>query len=524
MRFILDFVTQTAGLKNAQDLAQLLGEDLGDAEDAGKQMATALHAAAEKAQKDLKDTTAIADKLANALGPELTAKVNVDEIAGKFHRAGLTIDDVEGNIDSFRTSLSQMADTADTVKSRLGDVEGGVRKVGDETDRSRSVMANYLGNAAQEIPGLTGAFGPLNVAVGQFAEYAAEGGISLGGIASTIGPMAGVGAGIWYINNQLDLMKKKDAFHTDKVKAYETAISKGGDAAKNLADHIRELGKVEATTWGNAANPFADATQDVTDKLIKAGLTVDQYAQLVAGGTDKIRDWVQAQHDAGNSIDPGVIDALAQDTQDYADAAKNAAANTKFFGEKADTSSRQIDQLAGATGRWQKAWDNLDSSLKKEDAFANLTLSLSSLQGELADIAEQERTGAITHEEATAKTVIAINSRKEAADDYIQTILRMPAAMATQVNLLIDQGQYAQAKDLLATFQAMEKYSTTGSDGTTWEFGGHGGFTGGAGASQPSSTSSPQTVEAHTTVLLQFGHDAIQAITAVQQAQLKGTR
>ena len=521
LRFILDFVTQTAGLKSAQELAELLGEDLGNAEDAGKQMAAALKVAADKAQKDLKETTAIADKLAQALGPELTAKVNVDEIATKFHHVGMTVEDVDANIDSFRSSLSRMADTADTVKSRMGDVDQAVQRVGDTTDRSRGVMANYVGNAAQEIPGLTGAFGPLNTAIGQFAEYATEGGISLAGMASTIGPMAALGASIWYATNQLELMAKKDAFHTDRVKAYEEQIRKSGNSAKALADHIREVGKVEASTWGNNANPFADATTDVTERLLKAGLSVDQYAQLVSGGVETTKRWIAAQRDAGNSIDPAVLDSLTQDVQDYADAQDRATASAEFFGDNAAGSAHKLDQLAAATERQNKAWDDMNSRMEKDDAFAQLTIDLLGLQGQLDDIAKQEADGAISHEEAMARRVLAIDGVRGSTDSYMQTLLKLPPDMATKVNILIDNGEFQKALDLLRTYQELDRYradarnSAPTPDRPT--------VSPGNGLPMTGYGATP-VVEVHSTTNLSVGHNFIGAITTLQRQAAKGAR
>lgn len=265
LRFILDFVAQTAGLKNAQELAEQLGDELGDAEDAGKQMAAALKAAADKATQELEETVALADKLGEALGPELTARVNVDEIAGKMRAVGMTTADVEANIDSFKSSLSQMADTADQAKARMGDVEGAVRKVGDETDNSRSVMANFTGNAMQEIPLVGGAFGPLNMAIGQFAEYAAEGNIKLKNLLAT---GAGIGAVAFLMSQFADRSEraaKAKAFDEDEVKAYGSALKGAGSTLDGVLDKLRS-GESIMLNWGEVGGQ-----KDITGQLVALG-------------------------------------------------------------------------------------------------------------------------------------------------------------------------------------------------------------------------------------------------------------
>lgn len=422
LKFILDFVAKTAGLSDAAGLAGKLGDELDDAGGAGKQMAAALKAAADKAQQELDDTIALADELGRALGPELTARVNVDEIAGKMQAAGVSIEDVKANADDFRTSLEKMADTADQAKGRMGDLDTSVQRVGDTADRSSSVMANFAGNAAQEIPGLTGAFAPLNMAIGQFVEYGAEGNINLKGLAAQAGPMAGIGAAIWYANNQLEIMKKKDAFHTERVKGYEGAIKKSGDAVQNLADHLRDVGKIEATTWGNNANPFADATVDITQKVADAGLTVEQYSQLLVDGKDAIRAWADAQIAAGNDVPGDLFITMMQDAKDYASAQDRAAESARFFGvdlgtlaEQAEKADRKQRTLNDALVGFSHQWDILNDKINADDTFA-------------AAIA------------AIHDTEAAVNDQKRAVNEYLQEVLRLPASVGTKFDALIDDG------------------------------------------------------------------------------------
>ena len=520
LRFILDFVAQTAGLKNAQELAEQLGTELTDAEDAGKQMAAALKAAADKADRELAETVALADKLGQALGPELTARVNVDEIASKMRQVGMTTADVEANIDDFRSSLTQMANTADQAKARMGDLDDGVRRVGDSTDRSRSVMANFTGNAMQELPMLSGAFGPLNMAIGQFAEYGAEGNISLKNMAAQAGPMAGIGAAIWYANNQLEIMKKKDAFHAERVKAYREAIEKSGDAVGNLADHLREVGKIEASTWGNNANPFADATVDITEKLTKAGFTVDQYAQLVEGGTEKIRAWVEAQKAVGNEVDGDLMLQIGRDAEDYAKAAQLAAENTKFFAStlKADLYGATEDVSSGFD-RAGRAYDRFMAKFEKEDAVATAVLALGELKDKLADIQEKLKTGEITYDEALAEATLAFNGTTTSAADAAKALGFFSDAIAEKFEILIEQGDMDAALAKLLQLQRIAALMRS----EDW-FSNGDGPTATPGGTRVQTVDGERPVVVESTIELVVGGQMVQSITATQEAQRRGSR
>jgi len=514
LRFILDFVAQTAGLKNAQELAEQLGTELTDAEDAGKQMAAALKLAADKADRELAETVALADKLGQALGPELTARVNVDEIAGKMRQVGMTTADVEANIDDFRSSLTQMANTADQAKARMGDLDDGVRRVGDSTDRSRSVMANFTGNAMQELPMLSEAFGPLNMAIGQFAEYGAEGNISLKNMAAQAGPMAGIGAAIWYANNQLELMKKKDAFRAERVKAYTEVVDDAGDAAANLATKLRELGKIESTTSMNAGNPFAKATIDVTKALDQAGLSVEQYAELVVGGADAVRAWIDAQQAAGNEIPTELYKALGDDIEDYDKAQSNAAVNARFFGGEVATAADKAKRHIADLGR---EWDKFTGKFDQEDALANAVLAVEGLDDALADIAERLKSGEISEAEAWAESVLAVNSVKGALHDVEAQLGVTSTKFAEGIDVLIDTGQIDEAYAKLLALQALiEANNAPGARQGEAARNGRDPWT------PPTATDRP--IEVTVTSQLVVNDRTVQEFTATQEAQKRGSR
>jgi tetratricopeptide (TPR) repeat protein len=107
-----------------------------------------------------------------------TAQGDLDSIAAKAKE----VDSIDPRIDV----------TADTggAEGGLHRVEGGLKQVSHEGDQSKSVLANMAGNTAQDLGELGGVVGSLGVGIGQLAEYATEGNISLNALSSIAGPAA----------------------------------------------------------------------------------------------------------------------------------------------------------------------------------------------------------------------------------------------------------------------------------------------------------------------------------------------
>jgi len=460
MKFVLDFAAKTAGLRDATAMADELGDELNADVTAGKAMAAALKAAADTAERALADTVEIADKLGDALGTEMRQAIGqskIDEMAVKFQQAGLQASDLDGNLDSITDSIKRMDAASGSAKGRLGEVGQAMNRVGGETERSRSVMANFAGNAAQELPGMTGAFGPLNMAIGQFAEYATEGNISLKNMAASAGPMLGVGAAIVYANKQFDLMKKKDAFNTDRVKAFEEIIRDGTDAVGDLAEHLRKLGKIETDTSMNALNPMADATRDVTDELMRAGLTVEDYARLVTGSREDVKAWGDAMRESGadGRLMADVLMVLATDHERYAEAAENARKSAKFFAEDMAPNERAARDFEQSLKDTEKAYLSLTGALDSEQALVDVEQDLLNLTDALADIDQQFANGEITQQEWRLATRDAILGAQSSVADYAEEIAKLPPEVTTKLLADVEAGNIQQVIALLEKYRRL---------------------------------------------------------------------
>ena len=212
---------------------------------------------------------------------EASGRTVEDEVQ-RFQKLGLTLDDIKMDSDKLATGMKDLDDAARQSSGAVGD---GFRKVAEAGDQSRSVMANFAGNALQELPGVAGAFGPLNMAISQFGEYAAEGNIQLKGLVSALGPMA---VGTVIISNIAkayseakdraeDLRKAQEALaDQDTAQAAESLVAAYGDLYRTFGDLGVSADRVTQAIYGNA-----DAYDELHNKAIDAQVSADGLTRLM---------------------------------------------------------------------------------------------------------------------------------------------------------------------------------------------------------------------------------------------------
>lgn len=340
MKFTLDFLAKTAGLKNAAELAEALGEELDDSVDSGKKLAAAMRFSADRIESDLAQTREMADRLGNALGPEMAQKLGqsrLDEWAVKIRQAGVTADQLDENIDDITASIKRMDAAAESVDG----FDQSMKKVGDTTDQTRSVVANFAGNAAQELPGITGAMGPLNMAIGQFAEYASEGNIKMKNL---LAAGVGLGALAFVMSKFVDNSKNAaeiDAFNTERAEAYADALKEASSSAEAVRDVLTEAGRVEFKV------PGFDLLADATPRLLELGLTADKTAKLIAGGEESIRAWEKALVDSGVPAESLVlvVGGLLEESRRLQRVQDAAAVTAEYLARTQDDVNRAVEDF-----------------------------------------------------------------------------------------------------------------------------------------------------------------------------------
>ena len=319
-------------------------DGLDDTASAGQKVAKVLSAMADQLDTELAEAARAADALATALGPELTSRADVGSLVADLNKLGLSFEEIEADADALAVSLKRMDDVQmGGVARGLGDVETSMGRVRSESDQSRSVLANMVGNSVQDIGALGGVAGTAGVALGQLGEYAAEGNISLGNLAKVAGPMAALGLAVHAFAQRAAEMAKTKAWHTDQVDAFTESIREGEDAAEALAERLTTLGKISLQLEEAS---FDDMTLD----LMKAGLNVERFSELATGSKADLEAWAKSMLDAGaDSQTIGLAMAtLYEYWQAYDEGARTAAAASEFFGESAEDTARRMEDAARA--------------------------------------------------------------------------------------------------------------------------------------------------------------------------------
>jgi len=297
------FTGESAVLKGSagevRKVFQMLTSDLNDSRGAGEKLAAAYEQVADSMRKDMAAIAETADVVRDSLGPEMTQAIEasgrtVEDQVQEWRKLGLTLDDIKRDSDQLAAGLKQLDDSARMSAGAVGD---GFKKVSAEVDNSKNVMANFAGNAAQELPGVAGAFGPLNMAISQFVEYGAEGNVNLKNLAKMAGPMLAVAVAMELVAKYQREVAEVEAFNTAQVDGFTDSLKAGTDVAEDFRDRLLEAGKVEF----NLNRMFGG---DVLDDMARAGVTFDQFWAAVDGGEEGIQNLVDGMQAAGvNGVD-----------------------------------------------------------------------------------------------------------------------------------------------------------------------------------------------------------------------------
>lgn len=418
LKFTLDFLAKTAGLKDSAELLERMGDELDDDASAGKKLAAAIDAAAGAIEDDLARVTATAERLGQAMGPELAAKVDPAATVVDLQRMGLTLNEIEADADSLAASMKRMDNVSVAAAS----------KIGSEAERSRSVFANYVGNAAQEIPALQNAFGPLNMAIGQFGEYATEGNIKLKQFLATGAAIGGVAVLMRSIANESERVAAAKAWRKEQVDGFVQSLRKGEDVAAAFVDRLEEAGKVDVKVGGVLDELVGG---NVTDDMARAGVTADAFAEAVIGGADGLQKLSDAMRAAGvNSEDSTNVMLAATEQQDnYNQALKTAAELEVVFGDSAqraaDKAAASHERVAAATERHQQHVDDLNDSIAE---LYETTIALADGHLDYAEITDRAEDAVASFNDTLGDNKSSLEDIDDAARGAAQAIVEQKKA------------------------------------------------------------------------------------------------
>jgi hypothetical protein len=343
------------GVKNfsraVQDELAKVEADFDDTASAGDRVATVLSAMAKDLDVELGRAAEAADALRQALGEDLAGKADVGQLIADLQRMGLTFEDIVADADKLAAAMKEL-DTVQTkgLDAGLGNVNTKVGQIGKSADSSKSVLANMIGNTTQDLGALGGVAGSTGVAIGQMGEYMADAlgsGEKFSSVLKSFGtvavPLAGVSFAMKGISDHFADIAATKAFNTDQIDAFADSLKDGADGADAIAKSLEKVGKVEISLDGH--------THDITARLGELGLTVDQFAFLVAGGKERINAWGEAMRDAGRGGDAltEVLGTAVQQSENYGRAIEQNALFTKVFGDSQKEAAEATEQAAAAS-------------------------------------------------------------------------------------------------------------------------------------------------------------------------------
>lgn len=487
LEILIDISTDKA-VKAAKDLAKAtssLNDELDDTTSHAERVADVMDAATAEMVADMKAANKAAAALGTALGPELAAKVGsakLDEFMGQLRRAGVSFDDITANADRFADSLRKM----DDATGSFDNVQQAAARTGEELGKSKGVLANFVGNAAQELPGLSGAFGPLNTAIGQFAEYAAEGDVTLTQFLKAAGPVAAIGAGFAIFSSimeELGRHEKEVKEQAEKLVKVQTELADAqySTAASDLANQYGDLiGK---------AKQYGLTTQDVVNVLQGNNAQLDVLKQRLAAIPEvdvgnknyaaftrerealyELTDGLQVAQEAYSksgtqvSTNTTLTNELAQALQNNAkgadDAASAEARRTEAAAKAKTMAEAQLEVEKALTeaylARNASVFDTEKTSLELDNTYAGLIKSEADLQLVLKDSKKSAEDKAIALRDLRIKQLDAAEAVLTAAQDYASSqgaTENSSAAIKIQIDYLEEQRKkYPQLSDEIATY------------------------------------------------------------------------
>lgn len=452
IRFVGDMKDMRRGVKD-------LVSDLDDTESAGKRVATAMRQLAGDAERDFADARDAADKLARALGDETVAEIeaagrSVDGYIQDLRRMGLSYDDVRADVDELALSIRQVETTRssiETLKAPLKDVDTDLRTVRDSADQSRSVLANMVGNSVQDLGALGGVAGTAGMAIGQMAEYAADGNLKLAGFAKVIGPMALIAAGVagvsWVLGKLREDTEKAQAAFEGMLEVNK-ALRDGQfeDAATNLQEAwggtIAELESYGFTTEEVIGHLTGqkDITEDLNATVMrhKRMLGDDLVMQMAyQKQVEKLAENVDlaktAFRESGEELDlttqrtEAITEALIDLDKDGTPALEDNRAAVQEWHDEMRRAEQRTKDL-------EDAYKKLTGQLDDREAWLNLEDQVGSFMTVMAD-----------SEATTREQEQALIDVKQELINYLSGLEGVPPEKQTQILALIEQGSIGEA-------------------------------------------------------------------------------
>lgn len=351
------------------------GEEIADGfdktETAGTNALRALTRQLDTLEQNAEGTARAAAAIGARLGDGFdTAKVS--GFVADLNRIGVGFDEIEAKAEEFAAIMRRADDTElSGLRSEIDRVDDGLDRVRNNSDQSRSVLANLAGNSAQSLGELGGVVGDLGVGIGQLVEYSVDGNIALSNLAKVAGPMAGLAAAGVAVAAAMGKVREHAEANRRRLELFTEAARDGTDALDALEDEIRDTGELEFTPTG-----FLAGAKDLLPILDQLGINWDEFQRLVRepGLIEHLRKLADEAGGLATPLGQLYLSAIEGIT-DYSGAIDEAAAN-----------HQQVMDFLGAPLPLDKIADDFADSAAAAEEFA---AQLDDARQAIADIAAE---------------------------------------------------------------------------------------------------------------------------------------
>jgi hypothetical protein len=340
------------------------------------------------------------------------------------------INDLSGDLDRVETKLRDINNIPVDIDTRKA--TSAIDDIGKSADSSKSVLANAVGNASQDLGELGGIAGTTGVAIGQIGEYASDalaGGEQLTSVLKNMGAVVGpLGAltlitiGLQGIKSNMDAVAETKAFNEDRVKSFAEALSDASITAAELAKALAV--KDETGIFVRIENETVNV-----QKSIEATLgTFAAFQDAVAQGQQGFDRYAQSLLDGARAA--GVNAIGLKNLRDGLDDARDGTLDNRLAYAGLDRQWTQGIETAAALGSAVSGVDTANRQATESARFWGQAVADSGGDAALAAQRTQDLKGKLT--------------------EYISTTQGVPQSIVTKIAADIDQGSLNRAEQELA--------------------------------------------------------------------------
>lgn len=389
-----------------------------DSASAGDKFKSTVDELSGKLESEFKSAAKAADKLGDAL-KQAGSNMDVGDAISDLKRMGFTFEEITADADKFAGSLKQLDDVKAAGVKELDAVAPGLATKLDDVNKSasssKSVLANMVGNSAQDVASLGGVAGSAGVALGQMGEYIADAvgegeklGSALGSMAKVAGPMAGLAVAVQLVSTYMDGIKVEEAFRSGLVDEFTTSIRETGSAVSALNEKFTDTGKIQFTESGTGLLGLSKSVRDLTPIAAEYGVTVDSFIQNSQKGADAQKEFALSVTGAtalyGDGKRSAAARSLIEALDQYGDTTKAAAKHVEDFNKvNVVTTQTAVDafnaytKLGDPVGQFPKEFERMADAMAHgmnpaakdlEATTEGLGLSLGEVIGIAGDLAK----------------------------------------------------------------------------------------------------------------------------------------